>query len=113
MTKREQYGLIFDKMQVEGFGIRDFIRQRNPGGSNGILIYIGRLDEEETKAFINDMNQSLNLGRNYDDGFLTDSVEHLTITYEYPNVKWDNILTISMIDLRDLLIEWLDFITKK
>ncbi len=77
-----------------------------------MLVRVGRLYEVELNGFISDLNKSINQGSNYDEGFFSDSVEDITIKYEYPNVNWDDVYTISMVDLRDLMLEWKEFINK-
>ncbi len=113
MTKREQYGLIFEKRDIKGIGIFYSAEQKIPGDDYSVLTYIDRLSVPEVEGFIEDLNISLNQGSNYDDGYSSNSIEDISIMYDYPNVNIEDILIISMVDMRDLLIEWLDFITNK
>jgi len=53
---------------------------------------------------------SVTSGGNVDDRFSSDSVEDIVIAYQYPNVEIDNVLTIPMIDLLQIVQEWKAFI---
>lgn len=109
MSRRKQYGLIFYKKQIDGINYNISV-QNNPGGLNSVLAFLDNLSKKECEAFINDLNSCLNANGNIDEGFFSDSVEHMKINYNYPNVNIDDILIVQMQEMKELLMEWLDFI---
>lgn len=68
-----------------------------------VLSFIDRLDKHDTEGFLYDLNRSIDVRGNSDEGFFSDSVEHMDILYQYPNIVIDDILTISMEDICLLL----------
>lgn len=113
MTKREQYSLTFNKIYLEGYGLEHYIDCEPENTTHSMLIRVGRLYEGELDGFISDLNRSIDQGSNYDVGFFSDSVEDITVKYEYPNVNWDDVYTISMVDLRDIMLEWKEYLNKE
>jgi len=69
---------------------------------------------KETSSFIDDLNRCIMHKFNISDFYLSDSVENIyTIEYKYPNMVIDDgIVIIPMIDLKELLQDWLTFITQ-
>jgi hypothetical protein len=113
MTKREQYGLIFNKRDVFPNRISHFIEAREVGPYS-FLTFINALDKDGLTDFIDDLNRCLESKENVDEGFFSDRVEHMgAILYKYPNVVINDlvILTIPMEDMRALLQEWVEFIS--
>jgi hypothetical protein len=113
MTKREEYGLTFYKVNKVGLTF-NICQQTVPNWSeNNILTFLSHIDAHETKSFIDDLEKCINYNTNVDEGFFSDGVENMTIIYSYPNVVLEGILTIPMYDLKLLLEEWLDFMQSK
>ena len=110
---REQYELVFQKRSIDGYGVLPFVFQKVEGGSNSALLFIGKLNRFEIESLIYDLDQSLIDGQNFDELFLSDSIEDITITiaYDYPNVIINNLLIISMQNLKRLLNEWNHYIS--
>jgi len=118
MSKKEQYGLVFYKQNVDGLGIRERINIKPDYEKNNILYYIARWGKSETKAFIYDLKKSLEMQSNYEEDFFTDSTEMLEVLFVYPNItirdesdKNNYVFTIPMADMKELLEEWLAFIS--
>lgn len=111
MLKREQYGLIFNKKVLSNGSTVSVAIQKKYIEGFCALIFINRLDQNECKGFIYDLNRCISLQRNSDEVFFSDGVEDMEIMYQYPNVNIDNVLIISMQDMKGLLEEWLEFIT--
>lgn len=106
---KEVYGLEFYKKWVQDRE-RPFITQKVYRSYNSVLSFIGRLDITDTESFIYDLNRSIELRGNSDEGFFSDSVEDLQILYQYPNINIENVITIPMTDMKEILEEWLEFI---
>lgn len=110
MSIREQYGLEFQKRSIEGYGVLPFVYQKVEGGPNSTLLFIGKLSQFEIESLIYDIEQCLINEQNFDEFFLSDSIEDTTIAYDYPNVKINDLLIISMQNLKQLLNEWNNYI---
>lgn len=111
MSKREQYGLVFYKKALSNGKVVPLASLKKIVPDRSVLIFISRLDKHDCEGFLHDLNRSISLQGNSDDGFFSDSVEHMNITYQYPNINIDNMLVISMEDMKGLLEEWLEFIS--
>lgn len=111
MTKREQFELRFGKHYFHGLAIYT-CKKEGVVNANNHLQLIQNLCKTETEGFLYELNKALG-GERYEEYFLSDSVEHESIELKYPNViLGENDLIISMQDMKELLQEWLDFITK-
>lgn len=106
-----QYGLLFNKKVLSNGAVVPIVTQKKHVQKYSILTFINRLDQHDCEGFIYDLNRSIDLHGNSDEGFFSDSVEDMEILYQYPYVIIDDILTISMEDMKGLLEEWLSFIT--
>jgi len=106
-----QYGLVFNKKVIGDGRVIPVVTRENYDLDYSVLSFIGRLDKHDTEGFLHDLNRSINLRGNSDEGFFSDSVEYMEILYQYPNVNIDDILIISMEDMKGLLEEWHSFIT--
>ena len=112
MSKKEHYGLEFTKQKLSNREIFYRVDQKLNGNINNVILnFIYRLDEHQTKSFISDLNRCISSQANADEGFFSDSVEDIEILYKYPNVDINNILTLPMEDLKEILEEWLVFIS--
>lgn len=109
MSVMEKYGVWFDRLPK--CGTVEIIK-RPDIENNSLLHFISRLCEHETDCFIDDLNRSIKLKVNVDEGFFSDSVEDMDILYQYPNVSIHDlgrVLTIPMHDLKILLEKWSEF----
>lgn len=111
MSKREQYGLLFNKIKLSNGEIAVVITEKTSGGDNSVLTFMRGLSRPECESFINDLNNGINDHGNVDEGFFSDSVEHMSILYQYPNINIDDVLIIPMQEMKSLLEEWLLFIS--
>lgn len=111
MSKREQYGLLFNKVRNSDGEISPYVSERVPVTYNSVLIFIDGLDQFECESLISDLERCINGQGNVDEGFFSDGVEHMTILYQYPNINIDNVLIMPMQDMKELLQEWLAFIS--
>jgi hypothetical protein len=111
MSKREEYGLLFNKVRIDNGELLNTVSQRTPGGKNSVLLFIRRLDVVDCRSFIYDLNGCIASEANIDDCYCSDTVEDMVIQYWYPNVNVDDVLIIPMTDMRGLLQEWLEFIS--
>lgn len=111
MTKREQFNLIFNFRKMSTGEVVAIVRHKFQGTDESNLTFIESLTKHEAEAFIHDMERCLRSQGNVDEGFFSDSVAYLDISYQYPNVVIDDAYTIPMIDMKELLEEWLEFMS--
>ncbi|GEM_PF-1300932 len=112
MTIKEKYGLEFhSKILHESNYYKISINEEYY-----FLQFIGYCDTIELKGLLDDINESLESKKSFDGIHLTNSTT-LNIICDYPNVKisdWASIdktaNVISMVDLKELIEEWLNFI---
>ena len=112
MTKRAQYDLSFYNSTSPRNGrITNICKKNGEVNRYSVLQILQNLDKPSTIAFIDEINNALN-GKYYEEFFTSDGIEHEGIQLLFPNVIFgENDLTIAMTDLKELLEEWLDFIS--
>jgi hypothetical protein len=110
---KDKYGLLFQWWKDSTGKLNPIIREKNPPTSNTVLTFLDFLHKTELEGLIYDLDRALTHGRNVDERFDSDRVEHMNITYEYPNINVDDELLIPMQDMKDLINEWLLFIENK
>jgi len=109
--KSEEYGLLFLKRKLPyGDNLPSIQIAKSTVNANSLLSFIERLDEYDCSSLIYDLIRCIGSNSNVDEGFFTDTVEHMSILYKYPNVEIDDILIIPMFDLKKIVEEWLEFI---
>jgi hypothetical protein len=109
LTKREQYGLTFTKwIEPESNELYN-ICSRNEVGVYSHLTFIRYLNVGELNAIIEEITNAQN-GKIYDNLPSSDSYEDVSLELSFPNVIIENDLTVSMLDFKELLLEWIDFI---
>ena len=111
MSKREQYGLSFDRNELSSSPILYVATSinKNTYPYNSVLTFVNSCSIFECKSLIEDLDRCITSEGNVDEGFFSDCVENRSILYQYPNVNIDDLLIIPMQDLKELLQEWLDF----
>ena len=112
MTVIEKYGLKFVKIKLpSSHGIVPGINIESSNSDHTVLSFLNTLQESECKAFLYDMNWCLDRQSNGMGGFNSDGVEYLYngIIYQYPNVIIDDILILSMQDMKEILEELLKY----
>jgi hypothetical protein len=77
MSKLNQYSVQFVRRKLPNDEVVPNAIIENVNG-NSVLNFINGLDEHDTVSFINDLNDCININGNRDEGFFSDSVEHLT-----------------------------------
>ncbi len=112
MTIKEKYGLEFhSKILHES-------NHYNISFNKGyyFLQFIGYCDILELKGLLDDINESLESKNSFEGEHLTNSTT-LNIICDYPNIKisdWTSkditLFIISMVDLKGLIEEWLEFV---
>jgi len=103
----EKYGITFYAGETNGHKFNSY-RFSNLNYVN--LSFVSCLDTMDCEGLIDVLQGSVNSGGNVDDRFLSDSVEDRVIAYKYPNVEIDNVLTIPMTDLLQIVQAWKAFI---
>jgi hypothetical protein len=110
MTKREEYGLTFSKW-VEPTNQKIYnLCRRDEVGIYSHLVFIDQLDLSELNSIIDEIKKAIN-GEDYNDLPTSDSYENISLELIFPNVIIEEDLTISMEDFKELLLEWIDFIS--
>jgi len=107
VSAMEKYGITFYAGETNGYKFNS-CRFSNFNYVN--LSFVSCLSTNDCNGLIDDLQWSVISGGNVDDRFSSDSVEDIVIAYQYPNVEIDNVLTIPMIDLLQIVQEWKAFI---
>jgi hypothetical protein len=110
MSKLNKYTLKFVKRKLSDGSVYPIVIQEVKGSDNSVLVFINGLDKHDCESFIYDLDRCIEGQANADEGFFSDSVEHIKIIYNYPNINIDDILSMPMQDMKELLEEWLNFI---
>jgi hypothetical protein len=112
MTKREQYGLNFSRLKMLGFS-DSFIcgGTTTINGSTQLANLLEVLSDRESENFLEEVVLALN-GGNYEEIYRPDSssVDKIQITPSNAIINDD--LIISLIELKQLLEEWVAYINK-
>jgi hypothetical protein len=110
LTKREQFGLTFSKW-VEPTSQKIYnLCRRDEVGIYSYLVFIDKLDLSELNSIIDEITKAIN-GDLYDFFPSSDSYENVSLELTFPNVIIEEKLTVSMLDFKQLLEEWIDFIS--
>ena len=110
MTKREQYGLTFSKW-VEPTSQKIYnLCSRDEVGVYSHLTFIRYISIGEATSLIDEITNALN-GEYYDDCPSSDGYADISLELSVPNVIIQEELTVSMLDFKQLLEEWIDFIS--
>ncbi|SDE67241.1 hypothetical protein SAMN05216464_108163 [Mucilaginibacter pineti] len=107
MSQKDKYQLTFYSKIVNG---RKYNLCQSSPGDYAVLSFLGSIDKIDGEALIYDLDACISRHINVSDGYLSDPVEYMTIGYEYPNVNINDVLSIPMSDLKELLQEWLAYI---
>ena len=105
MTKREEYNLEFYNVLNPNNNSINHICKSNSDDSLIHLQFMDQLKKVEIEYLIDEIKNAQN-GEYYEDIPLLDLV---SIKFNYPDAVIENDLVISMYVLKDLLLEWLDF----
>ena len=105
LTKREEYNLEFYNVLNPNNNSINHICKSNSDDSLIQLQFMDQLKKVEIEYLIDEITNAQN-GEYYEDIPLLDLV---SIEFNYPDAVIENDLVISMDDLKDLLLEWLDF----
>lgn len=112
MSKKEQYGLDFNKLTANGVTKYGCVRINGIVDQNNDLQFLNYLDISGTEFLLREINSYLNTTP--DPSWTTYEsmvLEHIELYIEYPNFRIDERpYTFPLIDIRDLLLEWLDFL---
>lgn len=110
MTKREQYGLTFSKWTNPADGSITPICQREIINNFSELQFIDDLEVSEINGLLNLIDKAQN-GVPHQDSFITDSIDDMDeIRILPPNISINSVCVIPLQDMKELLLEWLDFI---
>lgn len=112
MSKKEQYGLEFYKINPNSNTSHNCRRINGIVDQNNCLQFISDLDVSRTEFLLREINSYFNTTP--DPNWTTYEsmvLEHIELSIEYPNFRIDERpYTFPLIDIRDLLVEWLEFL---
>lgn len=112
MSKKEQYGLEFNKSTTNGVTRYGCIMKNGIVDQYKVLQFITFLDIEKTEFLLRDINAYLNTTPNPNwekDECMV--LEDIPLSIEYPNFRiYEEPFTFPLTDIRDLLQEWLAFL---
>jgi len=114
MNIKEKFGIEFKSKTRNSDIYYDFVINNK---EYDFLYIIGLYHKIELKGLIYDLEKSIVLKKNYEESFETDTTEMHEILFHYPNITIQDLssinrtkFTVSMIDLKLLSEEWLNFI---
>ncbi|MDN5475631.1 MAG: hypothetical protein L0G39_01750 [Chryseobacterium sp.] len=112
MSKKDEYGLDFLKITSNGNTGYNCLRKNGIVDQNNLLQFLNYLNSSRTEHLLKEINFYLNTApdsdwRPYDSMVL----EHINLQIDYPKFIIDGQPnTFPLADIRDLLMEWLDFL---
>lgn len=111
MTKKEEFGLDFNKIFVNGQYVFECRRKDGIVDDYNYLQFISCLDIESTQFLLGDITDTIvsqNPVREYTQpSGLCDDID---LELAYPNFIIEDLFSIPLVDMKILLEEWLDFI---
>lgn len=112
MTIKEQYKLIFSKMKMEGFSDSFMCTGSSyVNGSLQLATLLRALSDKEPDGLLEEVNLALT-GGDYEEYYSIDMSSVDTIRMIPPNAIINNSFSISLIDLKQILEEWIYFINQ-
>ena len=110
MTKREFFGLDFYRIK-DAFGRVDNICKREVVGNFSGLQILSSLSKSEVDYFIEEIDRALDKGI-YPEVFLySDGIDSDEVKIVPPNMVINGTCTISLVDMKSLLLEWKSFVS--
>jgi hypothetical protein len=112
MSKKEQYGLEFIKITANGKTGYNCRRINGIVDINNDLQFMSDLDISGTEFLLREINSYLDATPDPNWTIYESMVlEHIELQIEYPNFRIDDRpYTFPLVDIRDLLQEWLEFL---
>lgn len=110
MTKKEQFQLTFSKVR-SSYGTNYYCaRKIDPPNDYNELVFLSFVGSSSVDFLIAQINGALN-GTNYDDEPISDAWADLDIKITSTSfIINDDMLSIPLQDMKDLLLEWKTFI---
>jgi len=112
MGIKEQYGLEFNKLTINGVKSYSCIRKDGIVDQNNDLQFLNYLDVFSTEFLLREINSYLDTTP--DPNWTTYEsmvLEHIELYIEYPSFRIDDRpYTFPLVDIRYLLEEWLTFL---
>ena len=111
MKVLEKYGLKIIMVTERKNDSKPYILIESPNRYHLVLSFINTLDKSEREGLLYDLKDCLLKKRNIDEGFSSLGVDYLQngIIYQFPNVNIDDLLTIPMQDLQEILEEMIKY----
>lgn len=108
MSKKEQYGLEFNKSTTNGRTIYGCVRKNGIVDQYNDLQFLNYLDKVDTQDMITEINSHLNGSQI---GLNVQFFEDIKLDFVGDQLRIDERPdTFPLSDIRDLLIEWLEFL---
>ncbi|MDN3548821.1 hypothetical protein [Mucilaginibacter aquaedulcis] len=111
MSQKDKCHLTFHSKIIDGEQYN--FRQSFSNEESSVVNFLKRIDKFDGEGLINDIAKCIAKSINIDGYFISDSFEDMTVNYEYPKVSINDVFLISMTNLKELLQEWLAFISEK
>ncbi|WP_415060694.1 hypothetical protein [Flavobacterium sp.] len=112
MSKKDQYGLEFYKINPNNNKTHNCRRKNGIVDQNNDLQFLNDLDVSKTEFLLREINSYFNTTP--DPNWTTYEsmvLEHIELSIEYPNFRiGERPYTFLLTDIRDLLQEWLVFL---
>ena len=109
MTKREQYGLSFINWVNPIDKTVNKVCKRENVNTYSELQIISRLSIHEIQSLLQNIQNAIK-GEYYEEIYSSERTDDTSVEIHPPNVIINEIYSIPLIDIRDLLQEWLAFI---
>ncbi len=108
MSKKEQYGLEFIRMSVNGISGCNCLRINGIVDQNNSLQFLSFLNLEDAQRLIAEIDSHLN---GVQIGLNIQFFEHIELEFIGAHLKIDQRpYTFPLIDIRNLLLEWIEFL---
>lgn len=111
MTKQELYKLNFEKLNIKDWGIRYGCTSysNNVTGSSQLASLLDTLSDREPDYLLEEINLALS-GGDYEEYYSPDMSGVESVRISPPNAIINDDFSISLIDLKELLEEWIEFV---
>lgn len=114
MSKKDEYGLEFLRISTNGKIGYSCRRKNGIVDQNNLLQFLSSLDVKDAEFLLKEINSYLNNSPNPAwTTYHSMVLEHIDLQIDYPNLVVDEQpYTFPLVDIRDLLEEWIDFINQ-
>jgi hypothetical protein len=111
MTKREQYGLRFERIKSDGFSAYfSCSPSSNINGSGELALLLDLLSDNEPRFLLDEVQLAIT-GGVFEEYYSPDNAQGYNgVRLAPPNAIIHNSFTIPLIELKALILEWITFV---